>query len=92
MYGGKFAFKIDWASILFNLPFFFVLLWIWGQFSKYKPQGAYIWRGDLAEGLLRYKFWGLIFEGAYTRRGLFSEFYGIVMISENNRAASSVRA
>ena len=29
------------------------------------------------EGFLRYRFGGLIFGGAYTRRGLFSEFYGI---------------
>ena len=59
------------------LPFFFVLFCIWGQFSKYKPRGAYIWRGDLTEGFLRYRFGGLIFGGAYTWRGLFSEFNGI---------------
>jgi len=29
------------------------------------------------EGFLRYQFGGLIFGGAYTWRGLFSEFYGI---------------
>ena len=29
------------------------------------------------EGFLRYEFGELIFGGAYTRRGLFSEFYGI---------------
>ena len=46
--------------------------------SQHKPPGgAYIWRGDLTEGFLRYEFRGLIFGGAYTRRGLFSEFYGI---------------
>ena len=45
--------------------------------SKYKsPAGAYIQRGDLTEGFLRYDFGGLIFRGAYTWRGLFSEFYG----------------
>ena len=36
-------------------------------------RGAYIWRGDLTEGFLRYRFGGLIFGGAYTSRGLFSE-------------------
>ena len=36
-----------------------------------------MWRGDLTEGFLRYDFGGLIFGGAYTWRGLFSEFYGI---------------
>ena len=41
--------------------------------------GAYIWRGDLTEGFLHYRFGGLIFGGAYTWRGLFSEFYGIIL-------------
>ena len=41
------------------------------------PGGAYIWRGDLTEGFLRYRFEDLIFGGAYAWRGLFSEFYGI---------------
>ena len=45
--------------------------------SKYKPPVAYIRRGDLTEGFLRYEFGGLIFGGAYKWRGLFSEFYGI---------------
>ena len=31
------------------------------------------------EGFLRYKFGGLIFRGAYTRRGLFSELYGMLI-------------
>ena len=47
-----------------------------GAISKYKPLGAYIRRGDLMEGFLRYNFGGLIFEGAHRWRGLFSEFYG----------------
>ena len=41
--------------------------------------GAYIWRGDLTEGFLRYEFGGLIFGGAYTWRGLFSEFSGSLL-------------
>ena len=48
-----------------------------GNFPSTSPPGAYIWRGDLAEGFLRYPFGGLIFGGACTWRGLFSEFYGI---------------
>ena len=40
--------------------------------------GAYIWRSYLTEGFLRYRFGGLIFGGACTWRGLFSEFYGIL--------------
>ena len=54
-----------------------VLFWIWGQFLSDKSPGAYIWRGNLPEGFLRYEFGGLIFGTAYTWRGLFSEFYDI---------------
>ena len=46
-------------------------------FQVQAPRGAYIWRGDLTEGFLCYWFGGLIFGGAYTWRGLFSEFYGM---------------
>ena len=46
------------------------------QFPYTSPRGAYIWRGDLTDGFLRYKFGGPIFGGAYKWRGLFSEFYG----------------
>ena len=48
-----------------------------GKFQVQAPRGAYIWRGDLGEGVLRYNFGGLKFAGAYTWRGLLSEFYGI---------------
>ena len=44
-----------------------------GKFQVQAPRGAYIGRGNLTEGFLRYDFGGLI----YTWRGLFSEFYGI---------------
>ena len=50
--------------------FFFVFE---GIFQVKVPRGAYIWRGDLTEGFLRYEF-----GGAYIWRGLFSEFYGIL--------------
>ena len=33
------------------------------------------------EGFLCYEFGGLIFGGVYTWRGLFSEFYGMFVIS-----------
>ena len=49
-----------------------------GKFQVQTPRGAYIRRGDLTEGFLRYDFGGLIFGGAYTWRGLFSESYGIM--------------
>ena len=77
-------FKIDWASFIngwkftvFGL-FYFVFE---GNFRVQAPSWAYIWRGDLTEGVLHYEFGGLIFGGAYTWRGLFSEFYGISLAS-----------
>ena len=59
-----------------NLPFLLCFTLYLRTISKYKPRGAYIWRGDLTEGFLCYKLVRLIFGGAYTWRGLFSEFYG----------------
>ena len=47
-----------------------------GEFQVQATRGAYIRRGDLTEGFLRYDFGRLIFGRAYTWRGLFSEFYG----------------
>ena len=61
--------------------FCFVLLCIGGQIPSTSPRGAYIQRGDLTEGFLCYNFGGLIFGGACTWRGLFSEFYGILIIT-----------
>ena len=62
------------VNLLFSLCF---TLYIFeGNFRSISPRGAYIWRGDLTEDFLRYPFVGLIFGGAYTWSGLFSEFYG----------------
>ena len=55
---GNLRFKIDWASHIVGIKFYFVF------------------EGNLTEGFLRYRFGGLIFGGACTWRGLFSEFYG----------------
>ena len=38
-----------------------------GKFQVQAPLGAYIRRGDLTEGFLRYDFGGLIHGGAYFR-------------------------
>ena len=40
--------------------------------------------GNLTKGFLRYRFGGLIFGGAYTWRGLFSEFYCITLLLNCN--------
>ena len=52
--------------------------WGGGSSAYEMGGGAYIWRGDLTEGFLRYEFGGLIFGGGHTWRGLFSQFYGIL--------------
>ena len=73
-------FKLDRASLIVGSKFtIFSLFYVVfeGNFPSTSPWGAYIWRGDLTEGFLRYRFGGLIFGGAYAWRGLFSEFYGI---------------
>ena len=73
--------KIYRASLIVGSKFTVFALFYFvfeGNFPSTSPRGAYIWRGDLTEGVLRYRFGGLIFGGAYTWRGLFSEFYGIL--------------
>ena len=65
---GNLRFKIDWASLIVRRKctvfalFYFVFE---GNFPSTSPGGAYIWRGILTEGFLRYRFGGLIFGGAY---------------------------
>ena len=64
------SFKIDWASLIVESKFTVLVLFYFlfeGNFPSTSPQGAYIWRGDLTEGFLRYRFGGLIFGGAYFR-------------------------
>ena len=63
-------FKIDWVSLIVGSKFtvfasFYVIFG--GKFPSTSPLGAYIWRGDLTEGFLRYWIGGLIFGGAYFR-------------------------
>ena len=77
---GNLRFKIDWASHIVGSKFTVFALFYFvfeSNFPSTSPRGAYIWRGDLTEGFLCYQIGGLIFGGAYTWRGLFSEFYGI---------------
>ena len=65
---GNLRFKIDWASLIggskFTVfaSFYFVFE---SNFPSTSPWGAYIWRGDLTKGFLRYQFGELIHGGAY---------------------------
>ena len=72
--------SVDWASLIVGSKFTIFALFYFvfeGNFPSTSIRGAYIWRGDLTEGFLRYRLRELIFGGAYTWRCLFSEFYGI---------------
>ena len=72
---GNLRFKIDRASLIVGSKFTVFALFYFvfgGNFPSTIPQGAYIWRGDLMAGFLRYRFGGLIFGrvihgGAYFR-------------------------
>ena len=77
-------FKISWASRTVGSKFTILALFFFvfeGNFPITSPWGAYIWRGDLTEGFLCYQIGGGIFGGAYTGRGLFSEFYAVSLYS-----------
>ena len=65
-------FKIEWASLIVESKFTVFAsvcftLYLRAIFQLQAPPGAYIWRGDLTEGFLRYRFGGFIFGGAYFR-------------------------
>ena len=64
-----------------NLPFFLCFtLYLRAIFQVQAPPGgggrAYIWRGDLTGVFFALPVWG-----AYIRRGLFSEFYGMLKMN-----------
>ena len=53
--------------VLLVVQFLFCYVWNLRAISEYKPQGAYIRRGDLTERFFRYEFGWPIFGGAYFR-------------------------
>jgi len=72
-------FKINWASLIAGSKFTVFALFYFvfeRNFPSTSPRGLYL-EGDLTDGFLCYRFGELIFGGAYTWRGLFSQFYGI---------------
>ena len=73
---GNLRVKIDWASLIVGRKFTVFALFYFvfeGHFPSTSPPGPYIWRGDLTESFLRYRFGGLIFGGAYFRN--FTVYY-----------------
>ena len=57
-----------------------VLLCIWGQIPSTSPQGGLYSEGRCNGGFFALRVWG-----AYTRRGLFSEFYGNPILKSGNK-------
>ena len=78
-----------YQNLYVTVPFLLCFILYLRALSRYKPPGAYIRRGDLTEGFFRYEFEGLTFGGAYTWRGLFSEFYGILTKSPSHPEEST---
>ena len=82
MYGGRFAFQnrfglpSSWKEIY---QFFCFILYL-RAISKYKPPGE---GGLYLEGRFKGGFFALRVWGAYTWRGLFSEFYGTSQLITN---------
>ena len=71
-------FRIDSASLIVGSKFTVLALSCFvfeGNSPSTSPRGAYIWRGHLTEGFLRYRF-----GGAYIWRGLYMEglIFGIL--------------
>ena len=60
--------KVNFKKMCVTVSFLPCFILYLGPISKYKPPEAYIRRGDLTEGFLRYDLGGggLIFGGAYT--------------------------
>ena len=75
-------FKIDWASLIVGTAFtVFALFTVYLRaiFQVQAPGGLYL-EERFTGGFCALPDWGLIFGGAYTWSGLFSEFYGIFVI------------
>ena len=65
-----------------NLPFLLCFTLYLRAIFQVQAPGAYIWRGDLTEGFLRYRFGGLIFGGAYFRN------FTVISIRKQNGSVS----
>ena len=63
IYGGKFVFqnRLGYPIVGRKFAVFALFYFVFeGNFPSTILRGAYIWKGDLTEGLLHYRFGGLI--------------------------------
>ena len=61
---GNLCFKTNWANLIVGSKFTAFALFYFvfeGNFPSTSPLGAYIWRGDLMEGFLHYRFGGSLY-------------------------------
>ena len=72
--------KIYWARLIVGSKFTVFALFYCvfeGNFPSTIPRGAYIWRGDLTEGFLRYRIGGLILVEGITHGGAYSQNFTV---------------
>ena len=78
---GNLRFKVDWANRIagskFTVFFFCFTLYLIAIFKLQAPGGGLHLEGRFNGEFFALPDWGLIFGGAYTWRGVFSEFYGM---------------
>ena len=75
---GNLRFKIDWAGLIVGRKFIVFALFYFvfeGNFQVQAQLGGLYLEGRFNGGFFVLRVWGAIFRGAYTWRGLFSEFY-----------------
>ena len=74
IYGGKYASQNRLiVGSKFTVFALFYLVFA-GNFPSTSSKGAYIWRGDLTEGFLSYRFGGLYLEGLIHGGAYFRNF------------------
>ena len=84
-------FKIDWASLIVGSKFtvFALCYFVFeGNFPSTSPRGAYIWRGNLTEGFLCYRFGGLYLEELIHGRAYFRNFTVLDSVTGKNRSGA----
>ena len=83
-------FKIDCASLIVGSKFtvFALFCFVFKGNSPRQAPGGLIFGGGVNGCFFAFPvyIWRLIFGGAYTWRGLFSEFYAILTVDESSRA------
>ena len=84
---GNLRFKIDWASLIVGSKFIFFALFYFvceGNFQVQATRWAYIWRGDLTEGFLRYRFGKLILMEGLEHGGAYFRNFTVMKLARDH--------